>query len=455
MPALPVIAVFDVGKTNKKLLLFNEHYQVVHEQTARFTEIEDEDGFPCENLESLRTSVQDSLRTIFRKKSVSVKAINIAAYGASLVYIDEQGELVTPLYNYLKPYPNTLQQNLYAKYGGAERFAVATASPILGSLNSGLQLYRIKEEQAAVFQKIKYALHLPQYLSYLVTGQAYSDVTSIGCHTALWDFEKVRYHEWVEKEKMLSKLAPVHPTDKAVHTTLYGKACAVGIGIHDSSAALVPYRVHFQEPFLLISTGTWCISLNPFNPTPLTAAELQQDCLCYLDYKGRPVKAARAFLGPQYDEGVKLISTYFGQSSGRYRNIAFDADILMRVQQKAVWSFEKDSPDEPDLSRFENDIEAYYALMLHLVKQQYHSASLVLNDNNIKRIFVDGGFSRNEVYMHLLAGFFTNTEVYAASMAQGTALGAALAIHESWNKKNIPAQLLDLKYYARTCELVI
>lgn len=454
MPALPVIAVFDVGKTNKKLLLFNEQYQVVHEQTARFAETEDEDGFPCENLESLRASVHDSLRMIFRKRAYSIKAINVAAYGASFVYIDEQGEPVAPLYNYLKPYPDILQQQFYTKYGGAENFAVATASPVLGSLNSGLQLYRVKEEQPAVFQKIKQALHLPQYLSYLITGQAYSDITSIGCHTALWDFEKDDYHAWVKKENILSRLAPIHPTDKAVHTTIHGKACAVGIGVHDSSAALIPYRVHFHEPFLLISTGTWCISLNPFNSTPLTAAELQQDCLCYLDYKGRPVKAARAFLGPQYDEGIKNISTHFGQSSGRYRNLAFDADILMRVKQKAAWDFEKDLANN-SLQHFETDIEAYYALLLYLVKKQYESASLVLNDKSVKRIFVDGGFSKNEIYMNLLAGFFPDKEIYAASMAQGTALGAALAIHDSWNPKNIPAHILDLKYYARTCDLVV
>jgi sugar (pentulose or hexulose) kinase len=98
MPQLPVIAILDVGKTNKKLLLFNEQYEVVHEQTARFVEIEDEDGFPCENLESLRASVHDSLRLVARDEAYCIKAINVAAYGASLVNIDEQGEPVGPLY---------------------------------------------------------------------------------------------------------------------------------------------------------------------------------------------------------------------------------------------------------------------------------------------------------------------------------------------------------------------
>ena len=63
MAALPVIAVIDVGKTNKKLLLFDAHYRVVEERTARLTETVDEDGDPCENIDSLRGAVFESLRS--------------------------------------------------------------------------------------------------------------------------------------------------------------------------------------------------------------------------------------------------------------------------------------------------------------------------------------------------------------------------------------------------------
>jgi len=50
---LPVILIFDVGKTNKKLLLFDEDYKIVYEQTVQLKEIEDEDGFPCEDVFAL------------------------------------------------------------------------------------------------------------------------------------------------------------------------------------------------------------------------------------------------------------------------------------------------------------------------------------------------------------------------------------------------------------------
>ena len=45
-----VTAVFDIGKTNKKIFLFNEDFQQVHKEYIHFDEIIDEDGFPTENL---------------------------------------------------------------------------------------------------------------------------------------------------------------------------------------------------------------------------------------------------------------------------------------------------------------------------------------------------------------------------------------------------------------------
>ena len=68
----------------------------------------------------------------------------------------------------------------------------------------------------------------------------------------------------------------------------------------------------------------------------------------------------------------------------------------------------------------------------------------------MKRIFVDGGFSKNAIYMYLLAEAFPAIEVYAASVAQASALGAALAIHPHWNTKPLPPGIIDLKLYSVT-----
>jgi hypothetical protein len=50
--------------------------------------------------------------------------------------------------------------------------------------------------------------------------------------------------------------------------------------------------------------------------------------------------------------------------------------------------------------------------------------------------------------MNLLASTFQGIEVFAASMAQATAVGASLCIHKSWNKKEIPHDIIELKYFS-------
>ena len=54
--------------------------------------------------------------------------------------------------------------------------------------------------------------------------------------------------------------------------------------------------------------------------------------------------------------------------------------------------------------------------------------------------------------MNLLALVFPEIQVYAASMAQATAVGTALSIHLFWNQQAFPNDMIELKYYQ--CTLV-
>ena len=394
MKKLPVILIFDIGTTHKKILLLNERYEVVLEKAVQFTEIRDEDGFLCDDVEALTNWVKLSVEEISQDPAYSVHAIHCTAYGASFVYIDEEGKVVAPLYNYLKPLKASTKELFIERYGPISALCLQTASPDLDNLNSGLQLFRMKVEHPEIFSRIRWALHLPQYIHYLITNEVASDITSIGCHTFLWDFSKNNYHDWVIAEEIDKILPPIQSN----------------VGLHDSSSALIPYLKVFEEPFVLISTGTWCISLNPFNQSPLTLDELNKDTLCYLSYTGQPVKASRLFAGKKHEvESQKLKETQLGD----------EAYAL-----------------------------AYKALMNEIVDEQVRSTNLVLDSNKVKKIFVDGGFSKNEQYMKGLVRAYPNIQIYAANIAQASSIGAALAIHKKWNTQAIPASFLELTQYA-------
>jgi L-fuculokinase len=399
------------------------------------------------------------LNDITAMKDINLKAVNFSTYGASFVHINAEGKPVAPLYNYLKPFPADLQESFYKQYGGEMTFSIHTASPALGNLNSGLQLYWLKHRRAILFEKIRYSLHLPQYMSYLLTGKTYSDVTSIGCHTALWNFSQNHYHEWLYREGIIDKLAPIFPSNQLIPASLNGRPILSGVGLHDSSAALIPYLANFAAPFVLISTGTWCITLNPFNQSRLVAEELKQDCLSYMEYRAKPVKASRLFAGYEHEQQVKKLAAHFNVAEDYYKTVAFSGEITAKLngltaakqsgKQAAQQMLQQSAFGIRDLTGFVSYEEAYHQLMIDIMTQQVVSTNLVMS-REVKKIFVDGGFSRNPVYMQLMAMAYPAIEVYAASIAQASAIGAAMAVHSYWTKRPLPVDLIELVRYIAT-----
>ena len=426
--------IFDIGKTNKKVFVFDDHYKIIYEESHRISAIKDEDGDPCDDLDSLIEWVTETVKKILLLKEYRISAINFSSFGASFVHINELGKPILPLYSYLKPLSPELKSKFFSDYGGEEKISRETASPVLDSLNSGLQLYRLKYEKSLT-GKPGYSLHLPQFLSYLVTRKVYSDITSIGCHTMLWNFEKHDYHEWVDKEGITKRLAPIYPSSQLLDADRQWGHLKAGVGLHDSSSAIIPYLAAFRDPFVLISTGTWSISLNPFNNAPLTSWELEKDCLSFLSYKKKQVKASRFFAGKEHDENEKKIAEHFNKRNNYYNSVIFSDEIIGSLKNNSTQDTR--SEFEPggsmfgkrDLSSFKSYEEAYHQLMMDIIHLQVLSTDLVLHETSIQKIYVDGGFSKNELYMNLLAKAYKDYEVYAASVAQASAIGAALALN--------------------------
>src|SRR5258708_1818656 len=127
-----VIAIFDVGKTNKKLFLLDEQYKIVWERSDSFTETTDEEGEACEDLQQLTEWVRHSVANLNVLEDFDIRAINFSAYGASFVHVGADGTPVAPLYNYLKPFPARLKKKFYDTYGGEVTFSMLTSSPVLG-----------------------------------------------------------------------------------------------------------------------------------------------------------------------------------------------------------------------------------------------------------------------------------------------------------------------------------
>ena len=440
---IKVTAIFDIGKTNKKFILFDKNYQEVFKVYKKFKEIKDKNGFPTDNLDAIIDWMKAVFDKILKNKKYDIQSLNFSTYGASLVYVDKNGKRLTPLYNYLKPFPKKIHAAFHKKYGDEKTIAKETASPSSGMLNAGFQLYWLKKTKPSVFKKIKYALHFPQYLSYLFTGIAVSEYTSIGCHTSLWNFKKGDYHRWVYQEKMDKILPPIVSTNISINKNYQGKNIKIGVGIHDSSAALLPYFLSSKKPFLLLSTGTWSIALNPFNKTILSKKDLDDDCLNYMRIDGNPVKAARLFMGKEYEIQVKKLNLYFKKEKGFHQKIKFSDKIFRQQTQTYQRKFhfeaiqlKRKQPAETNLENYVSYEEAYHQLMLELVELQVAAAQRTIGKKSVKQIYIDGGFANNKIFITLLSHYFKDLKISTTNSPVGSALGAAMVIDSKAIKPN-------------------
>lgn len=438
----PVTAIFDIGKTNKKFFLFDKEFNEIHQQYQQFELIQDDDGYPCEDLQSVMLWMKKTFEGVLKSAEYEVQALNFSGYGASMVQLDKEGKPATPLYNYIKPFPQEILDAYYAQYGGEEQNNLETASPTLGMLNSGLQLYWLKKQKPHLFQKIKTSLHFPQYLSYFFSNKTVSEPTSIGCHTKLWDFERNQYHRWTADEGIDRLFPEIVPTTTTFETSFDGQSVRVGVGIHDSSSALVPYLKKIKEPFILISTGTWSITVNPFTDEPLTLDELRKDCLKFLSVHGKPVKAARLFLGNEMAHQIRKLDEVFHKEHSYYKNITLNSNFLKQVEKGAMDYFFYPETIKNPLSEevlktnrwnpriFSTYEEAYHHLVWGLVALQKASLELVIGKTGVKHIIIDGGFVNNELFIKMLQHQLPGYELSVSSQPLGSALGAAMVVNE-------------------------
>ncbi len=450
---IEVTAIFDIGKTNKKLLLFDGHGNVLKEILQQFDTTVDEDGFPCEDIAKITKWVKSQWKQLLRSEDYKVVAANFTAFGASFVHLGENNKPVAPLYDYLRPVHPAIVKKFYTairdKTGqNLNQFTQLTCSPKLGMLNSGFQLYWIKKSKPELWEKIECSLHLPQYLSFILTGKKVSDYTSIGCHTALWNFKKFQYSEWV-KGDIAAKLVPITSENFVLVNRSKKDATPIkiGFGLHDSSSALIPYLYPSNNSFILISTGTWSIQLNPFNSSILTQGQLHKDCLCYMQSDGRQVKASRLLLGREHDFQVNRIAKHFTLDTEFHKELEFDEGIFWYVQTIKRNKFypacmagsgpvPKPQLSKWDVSIFRSANEAYHSLIIHLVSLLKISIQLI-DVPRVKTFYVDGGFARNDIFMNALAYSLYQKKVVASYLPQSTAMGAFMHLHRLEGSKKI------------------
>ena len=435
-----VIAVFDIGKTNKKLFLFDECFDVVYTNSIRFEEVVDDDNYPCDDIESIEKWIKNEIKTIQEQQEFIIKAINFSTHGATLVYLDKNGERITPLYNYLKPLEFDFNP-FYESHSGMEEFSRKTASPAYGMLNAGLQMYWLKNSKPHFWNKVDAILHYPQYLSYLFSKKLTADFTSIGAHTAIWDFDKMKYHDWLAKEGI--NLPVPKPGKNAALSTVNGQDIYIGKGLHDSSSSIIPLLESLENSnneFILLSTGTWIICMNPFSKETLTSHQLKNDCLCFMTPDKKQIKSSMQFLGRIHEVNAIGLGNYFNVDKNHYLELTLNKKLCRDIlsKQEAVF-FPDDIASDfkgelKQLETFSDYEHAYYQLVFEISQRVYEGIELILDSkNNLKDVYISGGFNRNDIFVEYLSQMLPEQKIQFPRGKNASALGAAMLMKHYLN----------------------
>lgn len=445
-------AVIDIGKTNKKVMVLNDKLETVASAYEHFPANESGD-IHIEQFAAAREWIIKQLGSFAAE--YEIKAISVTTHGATVVFIDEHGEFTVPPIAYTSNPGKECHDKFYQQFGSQRELHEKLATPFLGSLlNHGMCVFFAKEHYPEEFKDTKYILNLPSYFVHALTGVAGAEPTSIGCHSYFWDFEQASWSFVAKKMGVMDKLpSSIHQSHEVAGTITPAIAretglpadCKVTYGIHDSNASLVPYLAHSQGRFLLNSTGTWCVCMCPNEHMSFTEEQMDAGAFYNVSALGQPVKTAIFMGGNEHDTWAKTLKMYAGFGdfpkfdSALYQQVISDcscfilpgvidtgpfANSTSRVHQNGE-DYPLKGIDDKRPPCFDNAAYAYAALNLSLAiqsKANFHNVGL----ENDMRIYIEGGFRKNEAYHALLASLCPHNQVVLSNLEEATAFGAAL-----------------------------
>lgn len=423
--------VLDVGKTLAKLSLWSPEGALI-KRRVRPNERVRLAGYAALDTAGIEAWAAEVLR--YFAKHANVGAIVPVGHGAGAAIIRD-GRLACPPLDYEAAMP----ANLSIAYD-AERDAFGdTGSPRLpDGLNLGAQIFRLELLDPALGQGTQ-ILPWPQYWSWLLSGVAASEVTSLGCHTDLWNPIAGTPSRLAERRGWAKRLAPLRRADEILGTLTPEWVRRTGLppdtevhcGLHDSNAALLAARGFAEiadHESTVLSTGTWFVAMrSPQDATSVDTSRFDEarDCLINIDAYGTPVPSARFM-------GGREIETLIGLDTRRI-DIVPDQPALLDALPGALARGTMLLPTfAPGFGPFphgrgrwiaEPDDNAARRAIVSLYAALVADASLDLIGTQ-ERLLIEGRFAEGQVFVRALAALRPDLRVYTGKAHNDVSYGA-------------------------------
>ena len=176
-----IVGVLDVGKSNVKLAMVDAVGRVEIAVRTAPNDVRRDGPYPHFDVGRLWAFFEDALADLAREHRPS--ALSVTTHGASAALLGGD-DLAMPVLDYEHDGPDTLA----ADYDAVRPAFAETRSPRLPlGLNLGAQLFWQQAAFPDAFARTTAIVTYPQYWVWRLTGVAATEVTSLGCHTDLWD----------------------------------------------------------------------------------------------------------------------------------------------------------------------------------------------------------------------------------------------------------------------------
>ncbi len=488
------IAVFDIGKTNKKIVIYDNELRELATSYTSFpsrnilkSDIEkfmkgesitfldpnslppSEEYIEVEDSTAIKNWIISSLKSY--AKDYPIRVIAFSTHGATFASIGKNSEsgLSFPILSYTYEPGESFHRRFFELVGKPEELQEETATAQFGALlNVAQGIFFIQEEFPEYFKKSEYFLLYPQYFGYLLTGEIGADYTYAGCHSYLWDFRKNTWSLVADKLNVREKLPKkiLHPYSilgeikrEIAEETGLPNDVVVTAGIHDSNASLLPYLILERgKDFILNSTGSWCVIMHPMERVFFEREEIGKVVFYNLSAFGQPVKTAIFTGGLEHDAYMDIIKKlngidYFPEFDlETYNRVLEEKNLFILptllkgsgqfpdsppriVERGKTYSFDEiKKGNYPEF--FKNPRLARAVLNISLAIQTKVAFERA-GARKVSTIYTEGGFRKNEGYNLLIASLFKDTEFMLSNMKEATAFGTALTAKSAYENRNI------------------
>nr|WP_214652259.1 FGGY family carbohydrate kinase [Novosphingobium jiangmenense] len=361
-----------------------------------------------------------------------VDTIVPVGHGAGVVALVD-GAMAFPPFDYEQALP----QETMAEYRAQRDVFALTGSPALpDGLNFGSQLWwmeRLAPEAMARATLLPWA----QYWAWFLTGNAVSEVTSLGCHSDLWCPQEADFSPMAKRLGWAERFAPLARAGDAVGTLLPEIAAQTGLspevkvlaGLHDSNAALLAARGFAEiadNEATVLSTGTWFIGMRlPATPVDTASLPEARDCLVNVDVHGRAVPSARFMGGREIETLIEIDTRRVDIKPDQPALLAAVPEVLAR-QRMILPTLMRGFGPYPHgrfdwLNRPEDWYERRAAACIYAALVADTSLNLI---GSSERLLVEGRFAEAEVFVRALAALRPDTAVYTANAHNDVSFGA-------------------------------